>query len=224
MSSKIMFSVGVSVTNMAGWLQYHTKHVRANPIEADGLRLGMRQAQSTGRLTPQGSGSTAMEMQGTISRFTEDGAIESVGAGIFPQAIIRFELLPLANDKTEVIAECASYLAEPYFLELLGKISERWGEARGPIARYAADLVCRSGIELPEALDVTDATSRGPTLKTQERAKLYKSLKDKHPTGSYAKIAMKANYQESVDYHTSDTVRNAFRAMGWTWERSNRIR
>ena len=65
---------------------------------------------------------------------------------------------------------------------------------------------------------------KGPTLKTLERAKLYKRLKDKHPTWSQSRVAIEANIQMKVDYHTRDTVRHAYSAMGWEWERADRIR
>lgn len=73
--------------------------------------------------------------------------------------------------------------------------------------------------------DETDsARKRGPTIKTQERAKVFRRLKDKHPNWSQAKVALEANLDEGVDYYTEDCVRNAYRAMGWTWERADRVR
>jgi len=70
----------------------------------------------------------------------------------------------------------------------------------------------------------------GPTVKTQERAKVFKTLKDKHPTWSYEKVAMEACdiLGENV---TGATVTNAYNAMceyfgpeDWTWERADRVR
>ena len=63
-----------------------------------------------------------------------------------------------------------------------------------------------------------------PTLKTQERARLYRELKKKHPTWSQQRVAMEANLAEAVDHHTVDSVRNAYRSMGWKWERADRVR
>jgi hypothetical protein len=73
-------------------------------------------------------------------------------------------------------------------------------------------------------------TTGKPTLKTQERAKVFKKLKDEHPEWGYDTVAMKASevLKENV---TGDTVRNAYRAMRkaygakkWSWERADRVR
>lgn len=70
----------------------------------------------------------------------------------------------------------------------------------------------------------------GPTVKTQERAKVFKALKDKHPNWSYERVAMEACdiLGENV---TGTTVTNAYNAMrayfgpeDWTWERADRVR
>ena len=64
----------------------------------------------------------------------------------------------------------------------------------------------------------------GVTIKTQERAQQYKKLKSEHPDWSQAKLAMELNLRDNVDYHTETTVRTAYRAMGWEWERADRVR
>lgn len=63
----------------------------------------------------------------------------------------------------------------------------------------------------------------GPTVKTQIRAKVFKQLKDEHPEWSQAKAAIEACHKLG-EYVTADTVRNAYRAMGWEWKRADRIR
>jgi len=63
----------------------------------------------------------------------------------------------------------------------------------------------------------------GPTARTQERAKVFKRLKELHPEWSQAKVAMEA-CDELGEFVTEDTVRNTYRAMGWKWERADRIR
>jgi hypothetical protein len=66
---------------------------------------------------------------------------------------------------------------------------------------------------------------REPTHKTRMRAAVFKELKDKHPEWSYATVAQKAIEQEPwLGDISGETVRNAYRAMGWEWERADRIR
>lgn len=64
----------------------------------------------------------------------------------------------------------------------------------------------------------------GPTVTTQERAKVFKRIKDKHPEYTQYRVAMDACKEMEVDNITKETVRYVYRAMGWTWEKSSRIR
>lgn len=73
---------------------------------------------------------------------------------------------------------------------------------------------------------------RGPTIKTQERAKVFRRLKEEHPEWNYDTVALNA-CEELREIVTGQTVRNAYRAMReaypdqaeeWTWERADRIR
>jgi hypothetical protein len=63
----------------------------------------------------------------------------------------------------------------------------------------------------------------GPTVRTQERGKVFKRLKDKHPEWSQARVALEAS-EELGEVVTIETVRNTYRAMGWKWERGDRVR
>lgn len=70
---------------------------------------------------------------------------------------------------------------------------------------------------------------RGPRPKTLERADYFKKMKDRHPAWSQEKVAMEAARPESEgglgeSDIIADTVRNAYRAMGWEWERADRVR
>jgi hypothetical protein len=64
---------------------------------------------------------------------------------------------------------------------------------------------------------------RGPTLNTIERAKTIKEIKDRHLTWSYGKVAIEAS-KVLGEYISQDAVRNVYRAMGWKWERADRVR
>ncbi|MDP2727058.1 MAG: hypothetical protein Q8P59_05905 [Dehalococcoidia bacterium] len=77
-------------------------------------------------------------------------------------------------------------------------------------------------VQEPKAEETT--RERGPTLKTQARAKLYKGIKDDHPDWGYDAVAGRANEIERSDMHTGDTVRNTYRAIGWPWQRPDRVR
>lgn len=65
---------------------------------------------------------------------------------------------------------------------------------------------------------------RGPTLNTQIRAEVFKKLKDAHREWGYDAVAMHAVNELGESGITGNTVRNAHKAMGWKWERADRIR
>ena len=77
--------------------------------------------------------------------------------------------------------------------------------------------------EFTPAEDTKSKRHGGPTARTQERACVFKRLKDENPTWSQARLAMEAR-PELEEVVTADTVRNTYRAMGWKWERADRIR
>ena len=62
-----------------------------------------------------------------------------------------------------------------------------------------------------------------PTEKICIRAAMFKRLKDAHPAWSMDRVAMEAN-PELGEIVTGETVRNAYRAMGWKWNRGDRVR
>jgi hypothetical protein len=74
----------------------------------------------------------------------------------------------------------------------------------------------------PEA--APEAVQRGPTFSTAVRAQVFKKIKDAHPEWGYDTVAMHAAEELHDSRITGATVRNAFRAMGWRWERADRIR
>lgn len=64
---------------------------------------------------------------------------------------------------------------------------------------------------------------QGPTEKTRIRAEAFKRLKSSHPTWNIERVAMEAA-RELGEVVTAETVRNAYRAMGWKWQRADRVR
>lgn len=67
---------------------------------------------------------------------------------------------------------------------------------------------------------------RGPTEKTRLRAEVFKEIKDRRPDLGYDAVADHARRAcpDLGDGITGETVRNAYRSMGWPWERADRIR
>lgn len=63
-----------------------------------------------------------------------------------------------------------------------------------------------------------------PTIRTQERFKIFEFLKRTHPGWSYERVAIEANLQEKTESYTGETVRNTYKLMGKKWERADRIR
>jgi hypothetical protein len=125
---------------------------------------------------------------------------------------ITFRMYSLSPHRVQVQAVCHFYSVIRYFRNVLKDVARRknWPEA----------LATGLGVFLAAA---KEKDKRGPTLKTQERAALYKKLKDQHPEWSQAKLAMEANRVAKEDVHSVYTVRNAYRAMGWKWERGDRV-
>lgn len=69
-----------------------------------------------------------------------------------------------------------------------------------------------------------DRVKSTPTEKVQKRAEMFREIKDVNPGLSYAAVALKANLKLPDEKVTEDDVRNAYRAMGWKWERADKIR
>ena len=86
-----------------------------------------------------------------------------------------------------------------------------------------AERVVQEARQLADAPPESVPAESGPTLRTQIRGEVFKKLKDQHPEWSQAKVAMEA-YEELGEEVTADTVRNTYRALGWKWERADRIR
>lgn len=68
-----------------------------------------------------------------------------------------------------------------------------------------------------EPKPVVPAKPYGPTEKTIELAESIKELKDQHPTWSQSRVATELCLP-------IETIRNAYRLMGWKWERADRVR
>lgn len=133
--------------------------------------------------------------------------------------VIEFQTMPLAADRIEVQAVCCLPAAENLFAGLLQAIGERWPES----GLVKEEKPGRGGEEAEDRL--SDAP-KGPTEETIRRAYLYRKLKEACPKRTLNAVAIQAGLLEpdAVPTHTGKSVRNAYRAMGWTWERGDRVR
>lgn len=76
--------------------------------------------------------------------------------------------------------------------------------------------------------DPTDsAPVRRVTDRVRKRAELFRSIKEKYPELNQQAVAMKAMEvcdPRDRDVYSAETVRNAYRTMGWEWPRGERTR
>jgi hypothetical protein len=144
--------------------------------------------------------------------------------------VIRFRMVPLGTERTEVTAECLEPTAVSYFEALLGAIAVRWPEAAS------------SGLQEDEKPMPVSTTQdrRGPAEMTIKRAKLGKKVKGEHPKFSWDRIAshiihncgLTSEELESLKPGgglTGRDIRNAYISMGqiegqdkWRWEKGER--
>ena len=119
----------------------------------------------------------------------------------------------------------------PKEFTIIPKQNEGIGSA---FAEFAQMVIEQVNEHAPEANgQQTNGGENGPeppkrskyraTVRTQEYGAVFKRLKDANPRWTQNKVAQEAS-DELGEYITADTVRNVYRAMGWKWERADRIR
>jgi len=106
-------------------------------------------------------------------------------------------------------------------------------EGKEAITEFVAAVILRAGLKHDAQQGTGDTARReaegnesgngGMSQKRKRRAETCKKLKNTHPEWSYTQVAMKAA-KELGEEVTDDDVRNDYRAMGWQWERADRIR
>jgi len=149
-------------------------------------------------LHPDGPG---LEIKGYFH--TQDG--EAIG----DRWVIRFKALQPTPRCVPVVAECREPAVMEFFHEVVGEM-KAWSPPPG-------------GQQSMGRPSKPNRTKRGPTIKTWERGKVFKRLKDAHPEWSYYRVALEAS-EELGETVTGETVRNVYRAMDWEWERADRVR
>lgn len=115
-----------------------------------------------------------------------------------------------------------------FTMRLPGFVQESWRDIQNSWVREV-----KPPAEAAPAEDAEQETQeRGPTAETRRRAEMFRAIKDKHPDWSYARVAqdatrsarVRANANEKPPVYQADDVRNAYRAMGWPWERADQMR
>ena len=106
--------------------------------------------------------------------------------------------------------------------EWLDQIAEFEGETdQAIIRRCIRNLARKCGVI---SATVSDAPNRrGPTEKVLIRAEAFKRIKDENPSWNTDRVAMEAS-EELNETLAAESVRNAYRAMGWEWQRADRVR
>ncbi len=138
----------------------------------------------------------------------------------YPFHVVQFTVTPLTDKSIEVVAECIpDPRAEGLLHEILAEIAQRWPDARA------------QSVPIDEVATGNDDPAV-PTRETVRRAELFRRIKDAHPEYSYQRVANEATRQDKVRATSSEAapkyeswnIRDAYRAMGWTWERADSVR
>jgi len=134
--------------------------------------------------------------------------ISPISKNKYPSAIAQLEMFPLGNSKQYVkcLDGCKNQLMKDVLNQLKNKIEIIF---RDPL------------VQVNDPHKETEPL--GPNYRTKLRGDVFRKLKTDHPTWSQVKVADEACEELGEDV-TQDTVRNTYRAMGWKWERGDRIR
>jgi len=223
---KAIFTLDTTPTLFAQWLSDFTKSIHAREFPAE-YPEPQYPAENKGyyvlhAVTPQdhdvGEQPIVLEINCLYMVETEKGTIAYPGFWA-----IKFEIVPFARDQIKMTAECNNPAVMGYFKELLKEIAWLFPKSREAIEAKIGRFTSQQ-VQTEPSPPAGDGTGRkhGPTAKTQERAKVFKRLKDAHPEWTYYRVATEAS--EELGDVTGETVRNAYRAMGWEWERPDRVR
>lgn len=109
---------------------------------------------------------------------------------------------------------------------------------RDLMAKAAEELPHEGEVKLPELESLVPNEIDGEThihgvrRETVRRANLFRQIKDSHPEYPYKEVAreatrsakVRASPGETSITYTANDVRNAYRAMKWSWKRARKIR
>lgn len=121
---------------------------------------------------------------------------------------LRITFEALAESRTLVTLECLGENPLPAAKAVLREFAYRYPEA--------ADAI-RPCLGEDGGNDPPLAKPYGPTEKTRELAETIRQMKEQHPTWSQSRVATELGLP-------IETIRNAYRLMGWKWERADRVR
>lgn len=107
---------------------------------------------------------------------------------------------------------------------LLERLASVRGESLQSVIRLSIrKLATQSGLLKLAARKTQRGGEFSPTEKTKIRAEVFRRIKEQHPSWSYHRVALMGS-EILGEYVTSESVRNAYRAMGWAWPRGDRVR
>lgn len=128
--------------------------------------------------------------------------------------IVSCVVADLSGGSVQIKLTCHKPEAMPMVEVLEARIYETWlsGEEVGPTREGASQR------------KDTQKKKGGPSKVTQERAKIFRSIKEKYPELTQEAVANRANEQDEHAFYNAETVRNVYGEMGWKWERGARTR
>lgn len=148
--TKITVFVNTSVQFMVGWLTNYTQNASLAELGNGTRRLALQQARQGSRFHDGclPGGGVLVTQEGIFLKLDKERDVETV-YGSFD--VIRFELIPLATDRTEIKAKCSHPFAKPYFILLLLEIAKRWPEAQEGLAKWEdlPAIMQKFGVKLP---------------------------------------------------------------------------
>ncbi len=119
---KMTFIINTEAAYFANWLEKYTADAPNESFPTDKGRIGLQRARRSTRYVS----SNVMAMDGYYIYPNDDGTSERA----WPVSeLIRFEMTPLSQNRTDVTSECNQWVVLPYFCRLLGAVAERWPEA-----------------------------------------------------------------------------------------------
>ena len=140
-----------------------------------------------------------------------------------PDAIV-WEIVGPRMANPRISLSCNRALIDVFLRPALSVLAQLHRGVKDLVARYLANISALQSGEIERTAKPYYRREGGPTVNTETRADVFKKLKDEHPDWTQLQVAMEASKviakelgEELGEEFTADTVRNAYRAMGWKW-------
>jgi hypothetical protein len=206
--------VNASRELVRNWLQHHTQLVWLTPIPTERGEIVLQPA----RLSSSNFAGDVLTMDGHYKVLRDEQTEVAHRMG----PLVRFELISVGSQRTQVAIGCFDEIVAPYLHSLVEDMATVWPEIR---ERLASESGTRpSDADAPPS----DEQKRTVNPKIGARAESYRRTKERHPEWTMEQVASDLNRfgqsrgEEPGFKHTVDTVRGAYRAMEWSWPRGAR--